>query len=293
MPRRAGPEEPYRWLVPDPLERVRPRALRTAALRCSRTSDAASSTPNTSRPVRASVRDAVDTVLRLLPEREAVSFRTLVGGRDGAPRARRALPRGPRALQAGRGRPRAVHELRGAARAAPGARRGRPRRRQPRRLGGRRGAGRVSRDDRTLAVRDPGIRAIRGPARDRGGGACGDRAGRCQPARPARRAPRVGDRVDVRRAGRPLRGPRVTGSCSPASRAATASRPIPTSRLTWSASCSRASTFGLSAAALETLAIVAYKQPISRGQISAIRGVNVDATLNTLAPAGLRRGGGS
>ena len=34
----------------------------------------------------------------------------------------------------------------------------------------------------------------------------------------------------------------------------------------------------LSAAALETLAIVAYKQPISRGQISAIRGVYVEAT---------------
>ena len=36
----------------------------------------------------------------------------------------------------------------------------------------------------------------------------------------------------------------------------------------------------LSGPALETLAIVAYKQPISRGQISAIRGVNVEATLH-------------
>ena len=35
----------------------------------------------------------------------------------------------------------------------------------------------------------------------------------------------------------------------------------------------------LSAPALETLAIVAYKQPITRGQISAIRGVNVESTL--------------
>jgi segregation and condensation protein B len=42
----------------------------------------------------------------------------------------------------------------------------------------------------------------------------------------------------------------------------------------------------LSAAALETLAIVAYKQPISRGQISAIRGVNVEATLHTLLQRG-------
>ncbi|MGH1490851.1 MAG: SMC-Scp complex subunit ScpB [Acidimicrobiales bacterium] len=42
----------------------------------------------------------------------------------------------------------------------------------------------------------------------------------------------------------------------------------------------------LSSAALETLAIVAYKQPISRGQISAIRGVNVDAVLRTLVQRG-------
>ena len=44
----------------------------------------------------------------------------------------------------------------------------------------------------------------------------------------------------------------------------------------------------LSGPALETLAIVAYKQPITRGQMSAIRGVNVEATLTTLAPARLR-----
>lgn len=42
----------------------------------------------------------------------------------------------------------------------------------------------------------------------------------------------------------------------------------------------------LSAPALETLAIIAYKQPISRGQMSAIRGVNVEATLNTLLQRG-------
>ncbi len=42
----------------------------------------------------------------------------------------------------------------------------------------------------------------------------------------------------------------------------------------------------LSAAALETLAIVAYKQPISRGQVSAIRGVNVDGVLRTLEQRG-------
>jgi segregation and condensation protein B len=42
----------------------------------------------------------------------------------------------------------------------------------------------------------------------------------------------------------------------------------------------------LSPPALETLAIVAYKQPISRGQMSAIRGVNVEATLTTLLQRG-------
>jgi segregation and condensation protein B len=38
----------------------------------------------------------------------------------------------------------------------------------------------------------------------------------------------------------------------------------------------------LSAAAMETLAIVAYKQPISRAQVAAIRGVNVDGVMRTL-----------
>ena len=42
----------------------------------------------------------------------------------------------------------------------------------------------------------------------------------------------------------------------------------------------------LSSAALETLAIVAYKQPISRGQIGAIRGVNADGVLRTLVQRG-------
>lgn len=42
----------------------------------------------------------------------------------------------------------------------------------------------------------------------------------------------------------------------------------------------------LSQAALETLAIVAYKQPISRAQVSAIRGVNVDGVMRTLTQRG-------
>ncbi len=42
----------------------------------------------------------------------------------------------------------------------------------------------------------------------------------------------------------------------------------------------------LSSAALETLAIVAYKQPISRAQVAAIRGVSVDAVMRTLTQRG-------
>ena len=42
----------------------------------------------------------------------------------------------------------------------------------------------------------------------------------------------------------------------------------------------------LTAAALETLAIVAYKQPISRAQVSAIRGVDVDGVIRTLQQRG-------
>ena len=42
----------------------------------------------------------------------------------------------------------------------------------------------------------------------------------------------------------------------------------------------------LSAAALETLAIVAYKQPISRAQVASIRGVDVDGVMRTLQQRG-------
>lgn len=43
----------------------------------------------------------------------------------------------------------------------------------------------------------------------------------------------------------------------------------------------------LSQAALETLAVIAYKQPISRGAIAAIRAVNVDSVVRTLVGRGL------
>lgn len=43
----------------------------------------------------------------------------------------------------------------------------------------------------------------------------------------------------------------------------------------------------LTQAALETLAVVAYRQPVSRGRVSAIRGVSVDGVMRTLVSRGL------
>src|SRR5262249_9230686 len=80
LPRMLGPEEPFASLAPDPLERVRPDGLRAAALRVL----AAKPTPTVDTehvaPVRASVRDAVEAVLTLLPDAEPLSFRSIVAG---------------------------------------------------------------------------------------------------------------------------------------------------------------------------------------------------------------------
>ena len=43
----------------------------------------------------------------------------------------------------------------------------------------------------------------------------------------------------------------------------------------------------LSQAALETLAVIAYRQPVTRARVSAIRGVNVDGVVRTLTSRGL------
>jgi segregation and condensation protein B len=43
----------------------------------------------------------------------------------------------------------------------------------------------------------------------------------------------------------------------------------------------------LTRAALETLAVVAYRQPVTRARVSAVRGVNVDAVIRTLLARGL------
>lgn len=49
----------------------------------------------------------------------------------------------------------------------------------------------------------------------------------------------------------------------------------------------------LTKAALETLAVVAYRQPVSRARVSAIRGVSVDGVMRTLVSRGLLEEAGS
>jgi segregation and condensation protein B len=49
----------------------------------------------------------------------------------------------------------------------------------------------------------------------------------------------------------------------------------------------------LTQAALETLAVVAYRQPVSRTRVGAVRGVNVDGVMRTLVSRGLVEEAGS
>jgi segregation and condensation protein B len=49
----------------------------------------------------------------------------------------------------------------------------------------------------------------------------------------------------------------------------------------------------LTQAALETLAVVAYKQPVSRARVSAVRGVNCDGVMRTLVLRGLTEESGT
>ncbi len=80
VPRIAGPEEPFRSLVPDPLERLKLTRLRDAARRVL----APKPTPHVEAdhiaPIRASVAEAIEVVLDALPEGVAVSFRDLTRG---------------------------------------------------------------------------------------------------------------------------------------------------------------------------------------------------------------------
>jgi segregation and condensation protein A len=78
LPRRAGPEEPFASLSPDPLERVAPSRLLAVAMRALAAKPEPTVEVEHIAPIRASVRDAVQTVLAALPRRQAVTFRQLV-----------------------------------------------------------------------------------------------------------------------------------------------------------------------------------------------------------------------
>ncbi len=75
--RTAGPEEPFGSLVPDPLERLRPERLRDAARRALAPRPSTHVDTDHVAPIRASVADAIDAVLELLPEGASASFRDL------------------------------------------------------------------------------------------------------------------------------------------------------------------------------------------------------------------------
>ncbi len=74
----AGPEEPFRGLAPDPLECTSLDAFVAAARRALLPKPEPEVRTDHVAPVRASVRDAIETVLALLPERGALRFRDLV-----------------------------------------------------------------------------------------------------------------------------------------------------------------------------------------------------------------------
>lgn len=77
LPRLAGPEEPFRSLVPDPLERLRPEALRNAARRALAPRIQPRVDTEHVAPIRASVADAIGVVLDALPEGQTRTFRDL------------------------------------------------------------------------------------------------------------------------------------------------------------------------------------------------------------------------
>jgi segregation and condensation protein A len=78
--RSAGPEEPFRSLAPDPLSAVSMRSFHAAALRALVPKPVPVVDLDHVQPNRVSVRDAVETVLALLPDRAPISFRELSEG---------------------------------------------------------------------------------------------------------------------------------------------------------------------------------------------------------------------
>ena len=84
----------------------------------------------------------------------------------------------------------------------------------------------------------------------------------------------------------------AAGSCSSTSPAAGPSAPPRRRRPRARGCCERPAERGLSQAALETLAVVAYLGPCSRPEIARIRGVNVDGVVAGLVERGLIAEGG-
>jgi segregation and condensation protein A len=80
LPRTAGPEEPYRSMAPDPLERVSLGAFLAAARSALIPKPEPEVRTDHVAPIRASVRDAVETVLALLPATGSIRFRDLTLG---------------------------------------------------------------------------------------------------------------------------------------------------------------------------------------------------------------------
>jgi len=78
--RSAGPEEPYRSMAPDPLERVSLDAFLKAARSALVPKPEPEVRTDHVAPIRASVRDAIETVLALLPATGAIRFRDLTLG---------------------------------------------------------------------------------------------------------------------------------------------------------------------------------------------------------------------
>jgi segregation and condensation protein A len=78
--RTAGPEEPFRSLAPDPLERVALDVFLAAAERGLAPKVEPEVRTDHVAPIRASVRDAIDTILALLPTSGTISFRDLATG---------------------------------------------------------------------------------------------------------------------------------------------------------------------------------------------------------------------
>ena len=80
LPRVVGPEEPYRSLVPDPLDRITTRQIAAAARRAFTPKPQPRVDTDHVAPVRASVADAIVVVLDRLPMGIPTSFRSLVVG---------------------------------------------------------------------------------------------------------------------------------------------------------------------------------------------------------------------